>query len=243
MKKIAFVLIVSLLFIPTAFGQYRHQGRPGLGRPGSNGFYVLLGGTKGPTFSDFISYMNNTYHPTKPMKNFGSNVSVSIGYISRFHRNFGLDVGFSIYGLRSVGDFPDTSSAIPESMFRHELDYLGAVFTATLPILFEFSPKQPVVPYIGIGISIFSMRLDDYYDVFQGNTDIYSDALRDTRTAVGGHFEAGVNVKINRRIWIDLRGRWHNGSGHLATYENNFADFSIKQNISQYSLGIDYFFY
>jgi hypothetical protein len=77
------------------------------------------------------------------------------------------------------------------------------------------------------------MRLDDFRN---------GDVRRDTRTAVGAHFEAGVGIKITPRLWLDARGRWHNGSGHLATLEDGLRDFSIKQNISQYSLGIDYFF-
>ncbi len=66
--------------------------------------------------------------------------------------------------------------------------------------------------------------------------------LRDTRTSVGGHFEAGVAYKFTQRVWLDLRGRWHGGTGHLSTLEDNFNDFSINQSVAQYTVGVDYFF-
>lgn len=232
-----------IVLVPASiFAQSRSYNRGGERRARSDGFYLLLGGTNGPSFTDFFSYINNQYQPAKRMKNFGSNVSFNIGYISRFHRNFAIDVGFSIYGLKSTGNFPDTGSVIPESTLRHELDYQAAIFTGTLPIYLEFGPNQRIIPYVGIGISIYSMRLDDYVDIYSGNNLVFSDALRDTRTAVGGHFEAGIDYKINRRLWIDLRGRWHNGTGHLATLEKDLTDFSIKQNIAQYGIGINYYF-
>jgi opacity protein-like surface antigen len=228
MKKIMIILMIAMIATP-ALAQHRRNDNGG--RYYSDGCYFLLGGTVGPTFSNFFNHLNNTY-PTSKMKNFGSNVSFSIGYISRFHRNFAIDAGFTIYSLKSKGVFSDTGG-FSSVRINREIDYQTAIFTGTLPIYFEFSPTQPVVPYVGVGLSIYSMRLDDYFN---------SDALRDSRTAVGGHFEAGLGIKLTPTIWLDLRGRWHGGSGHFQTFENNFKDFTIKQNVSQYSLGVDYFF-
>jgi opacity protein-like surface antigen len=230
MKKIIVIALVTIMAAP-AMAQNRHSGGGDGGRYRSEGFYFLLGGTIGPTFSDFFGYINQTYRSAN-MKKFGSNVSFNLGYISRFRRNFAVDAGFSIYSLSSKKAFADTGNYSPIRINR-ELDYQAAVFTATLPLYFEFSPTQPVVPYVGVGISIFSMRLDDFYN---------NDALRDSRVAVGGHFEAGVSFKLTPNIWLDARGRWHGGNGHLKTFENNFQDFSIKQNIAQYGIGVDYFF-
>ncbi len=238
MKKLSIIIMLALT--PSLFAQDRDSREERRSRF-SEGFYVLVGATSGPSFSEFFDYINTTFQPPNKPKEFGSNVSVSLGYISRFHKNFAADIGFSIYGLDTEFDFPNPNSTIPESRISHELDYQSAIFTGTIPILFEFSPRQPVIPYVGIGLSVFSMRLDHYRDVSDG-TGITSFALRDTRTAVGGHFEAGIAYKITPRLWLDLRGRWHNGTGHIATLERNFADFSIKQNISQYHAGINYYF-
>ncbi len=208
----------------------------------TNGFYIQLGYSHGPSFSSFFDYIKGAYRPEGRLGNFGGNASVSLGYISRFHRNFALDVGFSIYAMKKEFAVIDTINYIPPgARIRHELDYQSAIFTGTLPIILEFSPKQPVVPYVGIGISIFSLRLDHYRA---------SEALRDTRTAVGGHFEGGAAFKLTRKLWVDLRGRWHTGVSHLLTLEDDlriagrdFREFEIKQDVSQFSLGFDYFFH
>jgi opacity protein-like surface antigen len=237
MKKILVFGFVLLLLAP-AYGQRRYEKRG----PRTDGFYILLGAANGPKFSEFYDYMDDTYMNPGKLKEFGSNVAVSIGYLNRFRRNFAVDVGFSVYNLNSKGGIDNNNDAYSVTRVVHELDYQCAIFSGTLPIMFEFQPKQPIVPYVGIGISIFAMRLDDYRDVYDGGT-VYRDALRDTRTAVGGHFEAGVCYKFSQRIWLDLKGRWHGGNGHLATLENDLQDFAVKQNVSQYSIGVDYFFH
>ena len=227
MKRLTIILLVIMITVP-AVAQRRESGHMG-----SSGVYLQVGGSLGPTFSDFTGYVNSHYQPVKSLKDFGGNASLAFGYISRFYRNFGIDAGVSFYGLNSSGIFTDPNSAIPEARLSRRIEYKVALFTGTLPVYFEFSPAQKFVPYLGVGLSIFSMTLDDYFEGFISH---------DTRTAVGGHFQAGVGYKLAPKLWLDLRGRWHSGNGHLSTLEDNFHDFSIKQNVSQYSLGVDYFF-
>jgi hypothetical protein len=224
------------------------QGRGGAEHYRSDGFYIMLGAADGPSFSSFFNYIDDTYRvrPNERLKDFGSNVAFQLGYISRFHRNFALDVGISVYGLKSKGAFTNNDSLIAVGRISHDLQYQVGIFTVTIPIIFEFMPRQKIIPYVGIGISIFAERLDDFRDAALNSGTIRSDAFRDTRTSVGGHFEAGVGYKINQRIWLDLRGRWHGGSGHLSTLEANSAndliEFAINQSVSQYMLGVDYYF-
>jgi opacity protein-like surface antigen len=227
MKKVMVLLLVTMIAMSSVA-----QGRRGAQQYGSEGVYLLLGGTFGPSFSNFVDYVNSVDYPIKRLESFGGNASLALGYISRFHRNFGIDVGVSFYGLNSKGIFADPNSTIPEARLNRRLEYKAAIFTGTLPVYLEFGPPQPVVPYVGAGISIFSMTLDDYFGNF---------ASRDTRTAIGGHFQLGLGIKLSSRFWLDLRGRWHAGSGHLATLEDNFRDFAIDQNIAQYALGLDVF--
>jgi hypothetical protein len=208
----------------------------------TSGFYVQAGYTHGPSFSDFFNYVEEQYMSSDNIGNFGGNVSMHIGYISRLSRNFALDIGFSIYGMSKSFRVVNRNPALTDLFFvDHELKYQSAIFTGTVPILLEFSPRQRIVPYVGIGLSIYSLRMDDYRDLIFATGRI-SEALRDTRTAAGGHFETGLAFKISRRLWIDLRGRWHAGNAHIMTLENYPADFEIRQTLSQYSLGIDYFF-
>jgi len=236
------LLTILLVLLPATV--LHAQGRGGAGHYRSDGFYVMLGAAHGPSFSSFFNYINNLYQvqPKEQLKDFGSNVAFQLGYISRFHRNFGIDVGISVYGLKSKGTFTNNDSLINVNRISHDLQYQVGIFTATVPLIFEFMPRQKIIPYVGIGISIFAERLDDFRDAALNSGILVSDAIRDTRTSVGGHFEAGVGYKINQRIWLDLRGRWHGGSGHLSTLENNLSDFAINQSVSQYMLGVDYFF-
>ncbi len=228
MIRIMIILLVTMLSIPAEAQQGRDRGNTR-----SDAVYLQVGGSFGPKFSDFTGYVNSHYQPVKSLKNFGGNASLAFGYISRFHRNFGIDAGVSFYGLNSSGIFTDPNSAIPEARLSRRIEYKAALFTGTLPVYFEFSPAQKIVPYLGVGLSIFSMTLDDYFEGFISH---------DTRTAVGGHFQAGLGYKITPKLWMDLRGRWHGGNGHLATLEDNFRDFKVNQSVSQYSLGVDYFF-
>ncbi len=228
MNRIMIILLVTVMSIP-ALAQRRRD----IGNARSDAVYLQVGGSFGPTFSDFTGYVNSRYQPVKSLKNFGGNASLAFGYTSRFYRNFGFDAGVSFYGLNSSAIFTDPNSVIPEARLSRRLEYKVALFTGTLPFYFDFSPGQKFVPYLGVGLSIFSMTLDDYFQGFISH---------DTRTAVGGHFQAGVGYKITSKLWLDLRGRWHGGNGHLATLEDNFRDFNIKQSVSQYSLGVDYFF-
>jgi opacity protein-like surface antigen len=207
----------------------------------TSGYYLLIGGTSRPSFSSFFDYVNNVYQPLQKHKGFGGNISLSLGYISRFQRHFALDLGFTLYDLRTVAKFQNQNNTITESTIREELHYQAAVITGTIPYYFEYSQGQTIIPYAGIGFSVFSMRLDHYRDSYSDGTTLFSDNMQDTRMAVGGHLEAGFNIKLSRQIMLDFRGRWHSGLGHLSTLEDGFKDFSIKQDVSQISVGINYF--
>ena len=241
--------LLSILLVFGLASSVHAQGRGGAGHYRSDGFYVLLGAAHGPSFSSFFNYINNLYQvqPHERLKDFSSNVAIELGYISRFHRNFAIDIGISVYGLKSKGTFTNNNndSLIAANRISHDLQYQVGIFTATIPLIFEFMPRQKIIPYVGIGVSIFAERLDDFRDYATNSGTLISEAFRDTRTSVGSHFEAGVGYKINQRIWLDLRGRWHGGSGHLSTLEansNGLIDFAINQSVSQYMLGVDYFF-
>ena len=224
------------------------QGTDGERHYRSDGFYIMLGAAYGPHFSDFFNYIDSRYQiqPNQQLKEFDKNFAFQLGYISRFHKNFGVDIGISVYGLRSKGTFTNHNNLYEPGRLTHDLQYQVGLFTVTFPVIFEFTPKQKIIPYVGIGLSIFAARLDDYLDVLPDTGASSSFANRDSRTSVGGHFEAGVGYKITRTIWLDLRGRWHSGSGHLAAIEPNstgdLTDFAINQSVAQYMLGVDYYF-
>jgi hypothetical protein len=237
------IIAFSVFFFLTASAAA--QQRPAEGRILTEGFYGSIGMVNGPDFADFFDYINETYsaqfnNTVDRIDEFGSTVTVGAGYLYRFYPNFALDVGFCIYQLKSSGEIVNNNYPIQGPPYlQHDLEYQVGLFSATIPVLLDFSVRQPVVPYVGIGISIFAMRLDDFV-----SNGIIQDGYRDTGSSVGGHFEAGTFVRLTGKIWINLKGRWHKGSGYLRAFEplDRLRRFKIEHDISQLSAGVVYYF-
>lgn len=236
------IVAFSVFFFLAASAAAQH--RPAEGRILTEGFYGSIGMVNGPDFADFFDYINDTYsvrfiNTVDKIDKFGNAVSVSAGYLYRFYPNFALDVGFSIYQLKSSGEIVNYNPAETQPYLQHELEYQVGIFSATIPVLLDFSVRQPVIPYVGIGISIFAMRLDDFV-----SDGIIQAGYRDTGSSVGGHFEAGTFVRLTGKIWINLKGRWHKGSGYLRAFEplDRLSRFKIEHDISQLSAGVVYYF-
>ena len=239
-------MFLAVFFLATSVasgqGRYRRHADRGL----DEGIYFGIGAASGPDFADFFDYINETYgeaflNSSDRLKKFGNAAVVNAGYLYRFHSYFALDVGFSIYKLNSRGEIRNFNPNRQETSLQHDLEYQVGLFSVTVPVLFEFSQRQPLVPYVGVGLSIFAMRLDDFR-----SDGLFEDIYRDTDTAVGGHFETGLYIKPFHRVWFDLRGRWHKGSGHLRAIEpvgsQYLKKFKIDQDFSILTAGVIYYF-
>lgn len=243
MKKMM-VVFLAILCAATASAQRRERRERGE-RTLTEGFYVNLGAADGPTFASFIDYVNSYYgqryfNTTDRLDKFGTSAAVSLGYLLRFYPSFALDVGFTIYSLKTKGQILNNNPAYPNEIgVRHDLEYQAGVFSATIPVLFDFSRHQPLVPYVGLGISIFAMRLDDIRD-----DGYFVIAARDTGTGVGGQFEVGSYIKLSRKFWVDLKGRWFKGSGNIRAQEpaGLYDSYKMDQDITMLSGGLVYFF-
>lgn len=240
MRKISIFLLLILL-CGTAVAQREHR----RGRPLTEGFYINVGVVNGPDFSSFIDYVNDFYgtrylNTSERLDKFGRAPTFSLGYMLRLYPSFALDVGFTIYRLETKGQILNNNPAYPnEPGIRHDLEYQVGMFSVTVPVLLDFSVNQPVVPYAGIGVTIFAMRVDDIRD-----NGFFTVGSRDTGTSVGGNFEAGVYIKATRKFWIDVKGKWHKGSGSIRAQEpaGYYDKFEIEQDITQFNGGIIYFF-
>ncbi len=122
------ILIVAALAVP-ALAQHRQRGA---GRYSSDGCYFLLGGTVGPSFSNFFDHLNNTY-PTSKMKNFGGNVSFALGYISDF-----IAISQSMPAFRSTALNPKAYFMIRGDLARGELIARSITRPQFLPAQFRF---------------------------------------------------------------------------------------------------------
>ena len=211
----------------------------------TEGFYFNAGLVNGPSFAEFFDYVNDTYgaNSETKMDDFGNTASFGGGYFLRLYPNFALDVGFSVYRHRA-NQLIESNDPNNFVSLRHDIEYQVGVFTVSVPVLLEFDPRQPIVPYAGIGISIYAMRLDDYrIDYASPLGDLFQ---RDTNTSVGGQFEVGVLAKITGKFWIDGKAAWQSGSGRLKTLEPDppfvMDKYKVDQNVSQFTLGVLYFF-
>jgi hypothetical protein len=244
MKILQQTALFIIILASISYGQKRDDNR----RIFSEGFYINVGVARGPDFADFFNYTNGFYqsrfsNTSEKLDRFDKGVDFGLGYIVRLYPNFALDVGFSIYRLKSAGRINNNNvnPSAPELYIDHDLEYQVGLFSATVPVLLDFDPRQPLVPYAGIGISIFSMRLDDIRD-----DGLSAEIFRETNTSVGGHFETGLFIKATRRIWIDFKARWHSGSTSLRALEPAppapVASFKVRQDIAQITLGGIYYF-
>jgi len=239
MKSLVFATVLIAALAADSFGQRNRDYQ----RTHSEGFYINVGVANGPEFTEFFNFVNEYYQVSEEQKldRFDNGFDIGLGYLVRLYPNFALDVGFSIYRLKSSGRFDNNNPAVAALYVDHDLDYQVGLFSASIPVLLDFDRRQPIVPYVGIGISIFSMRLDDIRD-----DGLNAEILRDTNTSVGGHFETGLFAKINRKIWIDFKARWHSGSSRLRVLEPPppaaLGKFKIEQDLSQFTLGAIYFF-
>lgn len=242
MRIVSSTAILVVLLSTAVFAQRNRDYQ----RMHSEGFYFNIGVANGPDFAEFFNFTNDYYHTrfqnsSESLDRFDKGLNIGLGYLVRLYPNFAIDVGFSIYKLKSEGRINNLNPGFPEPYVNHDLEYQVGIFSATVPVLLDFDPRQPLVPYAGIGISIYSMRLDDIR-----NNGLLSEALRETNTSVGGHFETGLFIKITKRIWLDFKARWHSGSASLRTLEpptsSDFTKYKIKHDMAQIGLGGVYYF-
>ena len=139
---VIFVMAISITASAQRESEYR--------RVHSEGFYLNFGVANGPDFSDFFNYTNDFYqtrfqNPSESIDRFDNGFNIGLGYLVRLYPNFALDVGFSIYKLKSRGRIDNQNPGFPEAFVNHELEYQVGIFSATVPVLLDFDPRQPVV--------------------------------------------------------------------------------------------------
>ena len=236
MKKI--IWLAAILFVLSVYLPAFAQSRYGFRQPrqyDTRSAYLLLGYAWGPHFSDFIDWANNYYasnfNSTDRISDFDGGLSMTIGLRNRFSPNFALEFDFAIH---SVGTKKTFLGQGPAAGFQEtqNLDLNIAAFTISPMILFEFSEKQLVVPFVSAGVTIYSLRLDHVIDYGTINTKV----------APASNFSAGLETRLGRKLWGDIRGDWTIGRASMpVSYINNEPDrFDLSLNTVQFHLGIIY---
>ena len=124
-----------------------------------------------------------------------------------------------------IGSRNDTSFQIP-----HELELNIVAISASVPVIFQFSKNQKIVPFIAAGVSIYPMRLDHAVDYW----------IRHTKTALAGNFGVGLDTKIMSKTWVTFRGDWTYGKVNMPVSQviGGPDHFELDLNTTQIHAGI-----
>jgi len=237
MTKSTTALTAAAVLISVVAGYCQRGGY--LNRPESysrRSFYVLAGWTGGPHFTKFVEWANTYYETTfltdDRIDDFGGGLSFCAGLSHRFARHLALDFDFALHSVSTSKLYINHNPAIPISDQAQELDMNVAEFSASLPVIFQFSPNQPLVPFLAIGISAFSIRLDHAID--------YN--IRHTKVALAAGFSAGTQIRLDNRLSLNARGRWTAGKTTMpvSAIYGQPDRFQLNLATSQFLIGILY---
>lgn len=207
------------------------QTRYGYGRVqdySTRSMFILLGYSSGPHFSKFVDWANDYYSQyfssTDKIKDFNGGLDFSAGLRNRFSHNFAVEFDFGIHST-SIKKQLNGGQAL-------KLDLNVAQFTVSPIIIFDFSDRQLVIPFVGAGISVYSMRLDHSID--------YN--YLHTKVALASNFMLGIDAKIKGKLWGDIRGDWTIGSAKMpiSFISNQPESFTMSLNSAQFHIGIVY---
>jgi hypothetical protein len=230
------IVIISIIagLTSIAFGQLsrgydKHRGYD------EQSVFILAGYAKGPHFAKFVDWANahyaNEFGSTDRMKDFGGALNFAAGLRQRFSSYFGLEFDFSFHSTNIKKQFDGFDSGVPFSQLQN-LNLDVNQITVSPLILFDFYDKQPIVPFVAAGVSIFSMRLDHAIDYY----------VRHTKVALASNFSVGVETKITGKLWGDFRGDWTIGSADMPVSQLNGQpeSFNMSLNTAQIHFGVLY---
>ncbi len=174
-------------------------------------FFLAIGWLNGPSFDDYVDWANQAYADefgsTETMDDFGGSFCLSLGLRSRFSRYFAFEVDF----LTSSKTRNQNFSVSGEPPIPIEMDLTIGAISFSIPVIFQFSGNQPLIPFVAAGATVFPLRFDHRI----GYT------IRHTKTAVAGNFAAGLEYRIMPKWWITARADWTFGKANMPVSQVN----------------------
>ena len=235
MKRVKLVLILSVIILTClpAYGQiftapdyYEH-----------NLFFMTGGAMIGPKFDSFVNWANQFYPDQfgspERISDFGNTFDFSVGMRTRFAYHFAFEIDFST-SLKKTRKSFDVGGG---QVISQELELNTAIVTASVPVIFQFTNRQPIVPFVAAGVSIFPIRLDHYISTLGWR--------RYTKTALGANFSVGIDSKIRGRFWLTARGDWTYGNTNMEVTQGFPGEpdhFSLDLNTTTIQAGVMYAF-
>jgi len=231
-SKACLIILIIVMMISPAWSQNRNAFR----QPGTydeSSFFILLGYLQGPHFEEFADWANEfyseNYNSTDSIGDFKGTVDFSLGLRVRFSRHFALEVDF-LTATKRISKIFNGYDSTTVYQIPHELELNVVAISASVPVIFQFSQNQRIVPFLAAGISIFPMRLD--------HTIVYT--LRHTKTALAGNFGIGLDTKIMPKTWVTLRGDWTYGKTNMPVSQATGGPdhFELDLNTTQFHIGV-----
>lgn len=230
-NRIVLISVILSVFIMAPLA--RPQGRGQFGGPfyyDKSSAYLLIGYIQGPSFEDYIDWANEAYGAlgaTQTLDDFGGAIAVSIGLRSRFSRYFALEVDFLTSAKKTEVTYITNDGLVPQ-----QLDLTIGAISFSLPIIFHFSNKQPVVPFVAAGATVFPLRLDH----------AVTWNIRHTKTAMAGNFAFGLESEIVTRWWLTARVDWTFGKANMPVTETYLPlsddKYEIDLSTTQFQIGV-----
>jgi hypothetical protein len=233
-KQIILIICLISFLAVGAYGQMSH-GYGQYREYDNRSVFVLAGYARGPHFPKFIDWANNFYADhygsTDKISDFSGGLNFAAGLRNRFSSNFAIEFDFAVHSTTTKRQFNGFDGAIPFSQSQY-LDLNVAQITVSPMIVFDFSKKQLIVPFVSAGVSIFSMRLDHAIDYY----------VRHTKVALASNFSIGIETRLTGRLWGDIRGDWTIGSTQMPVSQINGQpeSFNMSLNTAQIHFGILY---
>jgi hypothetical protein len=233
-KNIIAIIALITGLTATAFGQFS-RGYDKHREYAEQSMFILAGYVQGPHFTKFVdwanSYYANEFGSTDKMKDFGGGLNFAVGLRPRFSSYFGVEFDFAFHSSTIKKQFDGHIDDIPFSQLQN-LNLDVNQITVSPLILFDFYDKQPIVPFVAAGVTIFSMRLDHAIDYY----------VRHTKVALASNFSVGLETRITGKLWGDIRGDWTIGSADMPVSQvyGQPESFNMSLNTSQIHFGVLY---
>jgi opacity protein-like surface antigen len=182
------------------------------------------------------------FEPQGESRYWDDNFDVFTGGIEQFDDiSFGGDFILALSGRHALMFSGDIYEGEDSQAYIDFVDELGSpivhdtrltIASATVAYVFSFTGRDAsVVPYVGVGGGIYAWELEesgDFIDFGVNPPEIFTDTFRDSNTALGYFYLAGVEVPVGTRWSVLVEGRWQELDQELGDDFETLGDIDLS---------------
>lgn len=197
--------------------------------------FFLVGYVSGPRFGEFVDWANEYYartiHSADSINDFSATFGISAGLRYRLSRYFASELDFVSYSMTTKRLFLGTGDSAGVAIGQ-VLELNMAAISGSMLVLFDLTDKQPAIPFVRAGVSVFPIRLDHRILFWE----------RHTQVAFALDLGAGLDVRILRKLFATVRGDWTFGSTKMSVAHPQFEPdrFTLDLDTMQLKVGVVY---